>query len=166
MFERRTARPEVRAPGFLKLLATFLRRAASPGAFRRPACHRRDSIILDACVALRRSDPDAAYELLCRYERVLTCDPAYLNLLGILFELRHDTKTARRFYGLAVCVDRAYAPAQQNLRRIYELETFGRTEQAACLGDVELRAARSLPPPCPPDQRAPSLPRRAAFPAP
>jgi len=135
----------IRTPGYRQLLAAFLRRLCNPGHFRRPPSHRRDSLILDAAVALRAGESDRAYEILTAYDRVLTADPAFLNLLGVIFEIRKDLLTARRFYCLANCVDADYSPARQNARRIYELLTFGSTTVAVSLGDAELRAHRSLP---------------------
>ena len=133
-------------PGMFRLLRTLLTRVVRPGAFRRPACDRRDSLILDAALAIRMRHFDRAYEMLERFERVMTSDPAYLNLLGVIFEIRQDVATARRFYGLGICVDPAYQPAQSNMRRWYELTTFGHTRRKVDLGDTELRAARTLPP--------------------
>jgi hypothetical protein len=135
----------IRPPGYRQLLGAFVRRVFSPGHFRMPSSHRRDSLILDAAVALRAGQSDRAYELLTAYDRVLTADPAYLNLLGVIFEIREDLATARRFYCLANCVDADYLPARQNARRIYELLTFGSTALAISLGDAELRAHRALP---------------------
>jgi hypothetical protein len=42
---------------------------------------------------------------------------------------------ARRFYGRAIRADGKFAPAQQNMRRLYELTTFGHTTQHVALGD-------------------------------
>ena len=135
----------IRSPGYRQLLAAFLRRVCSPGHFRRPSSHRRDSLILDAAVALRAGESDRAYDILTAYDRALTADPAYLNLLGVIFEIRNDLATARRFYCLANCVDADYPPARQNARRLYELLTFGTTAVTVSLGDAELRAHRTLP---------------------
>jgi hypothetical protein len=138
-------RGSIRVPGYRQLVGAFLRRACRPGHFRRPPSHRRDSLVLDVAVALRLGQADRAYELLTAYDRVLTADPAYLNLLGVIFEIRKNPATSRRFYSLACCVDPHYSPAKQNLRRIYELLTFGTTALAVSLGDAELRAHRTLP---------------------
>jgi len=135
----------VRVPGYRELLGTFFRRLCNPGHFRRPKSHRRDSLILDAAVALRLGHVDCAYELLTAYDRVLTADPAYLNLLGVFFEIRKNLKTARRFYNLACCVEPKYQPARQNQRRVYELLTFGSTTVPVSLGDAELRTHRTVP---------------------
>src|SRR5437016_1519869 len=62
-------------------------------------------------------------------------DAAYFNLLGALHEAQQRWRLARRFYGKAIAADRRYDPAQQNMRRMYELDTFGAAKQAVCLGD-------------------------------
>jgi tetratricopeptide (TPR) repeat protein len=62
-------------------------------------------------------------------------DAKVLNLLGIVYQARRQWKQARRFYGRAMKADRNYAPAEQNLRRLYELHTFGRTDLPIALID-------------------------------
>jgi len=63
-------------------------------------------------------------------------DAAALNLLGAVFELRGDWKSARRHYSRAIKADRNYEPAQQNMRRWYELFTFGRTQEPLALHEA------------------------------
>jgi Flp pilus assembly protein TadD len=65
-------------------------------------------------------------------------DAAALNLLGAILELRGDWKSARRHYGRAMKADRSYEPAQQNMRRWYELCTFGRTQEPLVLHEAIL----------------------------
>jgi len=62
-------------------------------------------------------------------------DPAYFNLLGLLHECRGRKRQARKAYGRAIRINSNYAPAQQNMRRFYELTVFGWTKQPAALGD-------------------------------
>lgn len=62
-------------------------------------------------------------------------DAAYFNLLGVLYEVRRQWKLAKKFYGKAIRTNRAYEPAQANMRRIYELYTFGRSKEPLQLGD-------------------------------
>lgn len=59
----------------------------------------------------------------------------WLNLMGLICESRGDWRRARQFYGRAMRADRAFAPAEQNMRRWYELFTFGRTNLPVALGD-------------------------------
>jgi CheY-like chemotaxis protein len=62
-------------------------------------------------------------------------DAPYFNLLGVLYETQRNWRIARKFYGKAARADRSYQPAQQNLRRMYELWTFGRASEPLSLGD-------------------------------
>ena len=83
-------------------------------------------------------------------EKALTIDGAaeprdavFLNLLGIVCQGRHEWKQAKRFFGRAMRAN-DFMPAEQNLRRLYELETFGKTDLAITLIDdttaAELRS--------------------------
>jgi DNA-binding response OmpR family regulator len=85
--------------------------------------------------ALRLSDFATAETLLLKAADLALGDAAYYNLLGIIYEARHQLRLAKKLYGKAMKADRAYLPAQQNMRRIYELNTFGRTAAAVALGD-------------------------------
>ena len=71
------------------------------------------------------------------------CDAVFLNLLGIVCQGRHEWKQAKRFFGRAMRAN-DFMPAEQNLRRLYELETFGKTDLAITLIDdttaAELRS--------------------------
>ena len=62
-------------------------------------------------------------------------DAAWLNLMGVVHESRGDWRRARRCYGKAMRADRSFGPAEQNMRRWYELFTFGRTHWPVALGD-------------------------------
>jgi DNA-binding NtrC family response regulator len=57
------------------------------------------------------------------------------NLLGVLFEMQHEYGVARKCYGRAIAIDSHYEPAQQNMRRLYELFNFGSSEEPFNLGD-------------------------------
>jgi Flp pilus assembly protein TadD len=59
----------------------------------------------------------------------------WLNLMGVIFESRGAWRWARRLYGKAMRAGRGFAPAEQNMRRCYELFTFGRTNLPVALGD-------------------------------
>jgi DNA-binding NtrC family response regulator len=58
-----------------------------------------------------------------------------LNLTGVLAESVHDYDRARRYYGRAIRLDRTYEPAQQNMRRLFELDHFGSSDERINLGD-------------------------------
>jgi len=59
----------------------------------------------------------------------------YFNLLGVIYEAQQKWRLARKFYGKAMRADKHYKPAQLNMRRIYELYTFGRSKQEVALED-------------------------------
>jgi hypothetical protein len=88
--------------------------------------HRRDSVLLDAAVAIRGGDVQRAEELLGSLGKMLRRNPVYLNLCGVLCEMRGKVKRAKRFYGMAFGADPKYQPAERNIRRLYELSVFGR----------------------------------------
>jgi DNA-binding NtrC family response regulator len=56
------------------------------------------------------------------------------NLAGVLFEMLEDYDRAKRYYGQAIRLNRNYEPAQQNMRRIYELFQFGSSKEPFNLG--------------------------------
>ncbi|MBV9489797.1 MAG: response regulator [Verrucomicrobia bacterium] len=58
-----------------------------------------------------------------------------LNLLGVLAELRDDYRTARKYYGRAIRAKHNHEAAQQNMRRLFELNLFGATDEPLNLGD-------------------------------
>ena len=92
-----------------------------------------DVILARARVALVNSDLKRAEGLLLRAAPLGDKDPAFHNLLGLLAELREDFSGARKHYGKAISVNRNYEPAQQNMRRIYELREFGRSTEPGAL---------------------------------
>jgi len=137
---------EINAPSTWDLMRAMLHRLGRRFS-RPPSDARRDAIILDAAVALRSGQYERAASILSPFRSVLACDPAYLNLMGVICELEGRWKPAARFYGLAISMDPQYEPARHNMQRVYELNTFGRTERAVRLGDTELRSCRQVPAP-------------------
>ena len=57
------------------------------------------------------------------------------NLTGVLFEMNEDYDHAKRYYGQAIKLDPRYEPAQQNMRRIFELFHFGSSKEPVAMGD-------------------------------
>jgi hypothetical protein len=99
-----------------------------------PATFRGTSV-RDVCVAIRLGCFDEAQALLRQIAGQHGRDAAWLNLMGVACEGRSDWRGAKRFYGKAMRADRSFVPAQQNMRRWFELFTFGRTNLAVALGD-------------------------------
>jgi Flp pilus assembly protein TadD len=58
-----------------------------------------------------------------------------LNLLGIPAELKGDEREARRYYGRAIQARHDHEAAQQNMRRLLELDLFGATDEPLHLGN-------------------------------
>ena len=107
---------------------------------------RRDTLLLDAAVAIRSGRYEDAEKLLEPFAKVLEGDAAYLNLCGVICEARKGLQAAARFYGVAMSVDAKFEPARKNMVRMYEMKTFGCARDEVSLGDVELRAKRQVPP--------------------
>jgi DNA-binding response OmpR family regulator len=61
--------------------------------------------------------------------------PEALNLVGVLCETQGDYKSAKKYYGDAIKYDSRFEPAQQNMRRIFELFHFGESKEPLNLGD-------------------------------
>lgn len=59
------------------------------------------------------------------------------NLAGVLAEMFEDFDKARKYYGQAIKLDKNYEPAQQNMRRLFELQHFGPSSVPFNLGGTE-----------------------------
>ncbi len=92
-----------------------------------------DVLLARARVALVNSDLSRAEGLLLRAAPLGEKDPVFHNLLGLLAELRGDFSGARKHYGKAISLNRKFEPAQQNMRRLYELREFGHSEEPGAL---------------------------------
>jgi hypothetical protein len=100
-----------------------------------PFWDRRTALLM-ASAAARQGAWDLVEAELLKGGEVAMNDAACLNLLGLAAEWRGDWPRAKRMYGRAMRRDRSYLPAERNLRRYYELFTFGRSEVPKCLGTV------------------------------
>ena len=56
------------------------------------------------------------------------------NLAGVLAEMLDDDDKAKKYYGQAIKLDKNYEPAQQNMRRLFELHNFGSSSEPFNLG--------------------------------
>jgi len=92
-----------------------------------------DVILARARVALVDSDLVRAEGLLLRAAPLGEKDPVFHNLLGLLTELRADFSGARKHYGKAISLNSKFGPAQQNMRRLYELREFGHSDEPGAL---------------------------------
>ena len=76
-----------------------------------------------------------AREHIAKALELRTDSPEVFNLGGVLFELLEDYDRAKRYYGQAIRLNKNYEPAQQNMRRIYELFQFGSSKEPFNLGE-------------------------------
>lgn len=108
----------------------------------------RAAFLRDACDALRLGRFNDVRVSLSRGGNRVAGDAAGLNLLGVLCEAGGERRAARRYYGQAIRADRRFGPAQQNMRRAYELDTLGRTDRPVAVGDAvtDLWLARNTTP--------------------
>jgi two-component system, response regulator, stage 0 sporulation protein F len=88
--------------------------------------------------ALQREDLASAEALLeVAAERRNKQAAEYFNLLGVLYEAQRKWRLARKCYGRAISSDGKHEPSQANMRRLYELHTFGKSAQPVMLGEHE-----------------------------
>lgn len=94
---------------------------------------------------LLRGDVGRAEVLLMRAAEAAGKDPAYFNLLGVVYETEGRRLLAKKCYAKAVASDRHYAPAANNLRRLAEIETNGKSHLEVCLGNEAILMQASAP---------------------
>jgi tetratricopeptide (TPR) repeat protein len=90
------------------------------------------------CSAIREGRFDDALTLLETAQCQRPHDGYSWNLLGVVHECRRDWKQARRAYGKAIAADPRLNAPQQNMRRMYELLTYGSSAEPPALGDHEI----------------------------
>jgi DNA-binding response OmpR family regulator len=93
-----------------------------------------DTHIVTAKRLLNLQDFAGAKEHLVRALELDTNAEAF-NLAGVLFEMQEDYDRAKKYYGQAIKADKNYEPAQQNMRRAFELFQFGSSKEPLSLGD-------------------------------
>jgi DNA-binding response OmpR family regulator len=94
-----------------------------------------EAVLDRARKALRLAKYTDAESLMMKAADLADHDAAYFNLLGVLYESQRQWRLAKKFYGKSIVQDKHYEPAQKNMRRIYELERFGKSTEAVTLGD-------------------------------
>ena len=55
--------------------------------------------------------------------------PQAHNLVGVMLEMREEYEEAKRYYSKAIKIDKNFEPAQQNMRRLFELFRFGSSKE-------------------------------------
>ncbi|MBC7784487.1 MAG: response regulator [Burkholderiales bacterium] len=96
-----------------------------------------DDVLNQVREALREGEFKDAESLLMKAGSITSNDATFLNLAGVFHEASGRKAAARSYYGKAIRANRQYAPAQQNMRRLYELTTLGSTTQSVALGDEQ-----------------------------
>jgi DNA-binding NtrC family response regulator len=96
-----------------------------------------DSVLDRIRTALHAADLDGAQALLeSAAQRRNQQAAEYFNLLGVLYEAQRQWRLARKCYGRAIATESQYQPAQANMRRLYELHTYGKSSQPVVLDDM------------------------------
>jgi FixJ family two-component response regulator len=78
---------------------------------------------------------DQAWRHLSRALELNAQSPEALNLAGVFFEMQEDYERAKKLYGKAIKYGPYYEPAQQNMRRIFDLFHFGSSEEPLNFGE-------------------------------
>jgi DNA-binding response OmpR family regulator len=117
------------------VVANILVRHAPESAVPEPKRDDFDTHIVTAQRLLNLQDFAGAKEHLIRALELNDKSAEAFNLGGVLFEMQEDYHRAKKYYGKAIKLDKRYEPAQQNMRRIYELFQFGSSKEPFALGD-------------------------------
>ena len=110
------------------------------GRHAKPAPHPVSEETFDAHVQaakrfLNLQQFGKAREHIVKALEIRTDSEEIFNLGGVLFEMLEDYDRAKRYYGQAIRLNKNYEPAQQNMRRIYELFQFGSSKEPFNLGE-------------------------------
>jgi DNA-binding response OmpR family regulator len=92
------------------------------------------NLIREAKRLINLQDFDSAATCLSAALKIDHTSPEVHNLQGVLAEIRGDYDEARRAYGRAIKIDSRHEPAQQNMRRLFELFNFGSSQETLHLG--------------------------------
>jgi DNA-binding response OmpR family regulator len=91
--------------------------------------HDFDYYLRGAKRAINLRDFAAAKRNLIKALEINAESPQALNLCGVMLEMREEYEQAKRYYGQAIKLDGHFEPAQQNMRRIFELFNFGSSQE-------------------------------------
>lgn len=94
-----------------------------------------DSHIVTAQRLLNLRDFGRAQKHLVRALELNDKSAEAFNLTGVLFEMKEDYDRAKKYYGQAIKLNKHYEPAQQNMRRIFEIFNFGSSKEPVALGE-------------------------------
>jgi two-component system OmpR family response regulator len=94
-----------------------------------------DAHLATARRLIRLENLDAAHTYLLKTLELNDRSAEAFNLGGVIAEMKGDVKKAHKFYGRSIWLDGHYEPAQQNMRRLYEVDQFGKSEEPVHLGE-------------------------------
>jgi CheY-like chemotaxis protein len=99
-----------------------------------------EQVLKQIRAALNRADVDGAAALLDVAAATRNKQAAeYFNLLGVLYEAQRKWRLARKCYGRAISSDANNQAAQTNMRRLYELHTYGKSSEPIMLDNLQPR---------------------------
>ena len=78
---------------------------------------------------------DLAKSMVAEALRIDDRSPDAHNLRGVLYEIAGDYDGARKSYGQAIRLNSTHPAAQQNMRRLFDLFNFGRSEETIHYGE-------------------------------
>jgi DNA-binding response OmpR family regulator len=93
------------------------------------------NLLREAKRLINLQDFDSAKTCITAALKIDDASPDVYNLQGVLAEIGGDYDAARRAYGRAIRLHSQHEPAQQNMRRLFELFNFGTSEEALHFGD-------------------------------
>lgn len=100
-----------------------------PEETRQHGPHDFDYHLRCAKRAINLRDFNAARRHLVRALELNDKSPQAFNLVGVMLEMREEYEQAKRYYGQAIKLDKNFEPAQQNMRRLFELFHFGASSE-------------------------------------
>jgi len=109
------------------IVKDILSRAETTGDVQEPRDF--DYYMRSAKHAINLRDFVAAKRNLVKALDLNSNSPHALNLVGVMLEMREEYEQARKFYSKAIKLDKNFEPAQQNMRRIFELFQFGSSKE-------------------------------------
>jgi len=119
------------------LVAEIIARHVSSSESQRKESLRDDyaSQLSEAKRLLNLRSFEPSWKHLARAMELNPQSPETLNLAGVYFEMQEDYDRARNLYGKAIKYGPYYEPAQQNMRRIFELFHFGSSKEPFAFGE-------------------------------